>query len=1046
MSSFLKSRNTASVVAAKEAGTEMALSTGAIAGIAVAGAVILFAALAPLLIKLAKKQDRRRVSAFSEVAVESGDMAMNETGPRRLRKKSIIGDAIASMMDRDDEVGMEESKSRRSSLNVISPARTRPGSFSGGDGSGRGSVDTQQGQKPRSPDKERGYDMYQHRRKTSWIDEDALHGPTVTSPRKSKQKHNRIMSWFDGGLGRSLSRLSTRSGIGEMSPTLPYTETGTGQQKNVAVNSTDEQRMSRTPQNGNINGYAATPRQSQHQSQVYTSPQKMYGPSSNASPGSVSNSPSKSPPDIIHNPRYRNRVSFQAAHQLAGGARLPAPISIPQGQTQRQPILKHSATDTELTEILRMTAERLQDGNRSARRQTLMVSPYTPGRVLNGGIQGLHYGGYTDPYYETPERGDVSPVKSHKSAPATLSYAELEGSIPKPQLSQRQMRTPGHSRQQSHISRMSQISILSEPDSLVASKRESYQDVRTALSSPSRVNRSTEPTPSPQGSHPTRPFSNGSTLSSALSTLYSMEEASGRSPPVDPRLEGGVERHTPRKVLSTHEVLSPHRNPQASPERSPKSRFNEEEVPPPLRIRRGTLGMVAPCIIPGPHAGSQEKSVKDGLPKRTPSFTLPSSDENEDDPFTMSTPPPQNPARLSKVFSPLPAELPRQQSDAKRSAHKKTISQESNSFKTPTPSPSRRRVMPSPRSIINSPTFTNRERPSSPVISEAGLSSVYDSYTYSYHEGQAGSAAAPAASNKSPEVSPEKLVRAISNARKSSRIGFRIPSYGQQPQSPSEKGGAAAAATEAPSEPRHFNHESVTWIPASSSSSPLSPPLAPRRSMPSEGSIYSQDGDQVPPLRASNSTVKRSRTVRMSAAISELRRMNSQLSTMSDISVASSTVVGMRGGGFSPGKQSGGMRNYLLLGGGAVGGHLKRNSMNSTSNSNRNSNRLSQSSAGSGTVVAGAHSNGSGNGNGNSDAKHYHQHHSPLQRSGAGRSRRGTVVLQGLDAKRGSNIGTNAVKHASHLITHASKLSREEATAKRSSVESLYDAKGFLKG
>ncbi|OTB11725.1 hypothetical protein K445DRAFT_211746 [Daldinia sp. EC12] len=998
MSFFIESRNTASVIAAKETGAEMALSTGAIAGIAVAGAVILFAALAPLLIRLAKKQDQRRVSAFSEVVVESGDMITNETAPRRLRKKSIIGEQVAVMMDKDDEVGMEESKSRRSSLNVISPARTRPGSFSGGDGSRRGSVDTQQGQKPRSPDKERGYDMYQNRRKTSWIDEDALHGPTITSPRKSKQKHNRIVSWFDGGLARSLSRLSTRSGIGEMSPTLPYTETGAGEQKSSPVKSTNEQRISRTPQNGNLNGYTVTPRQSQRQSQLYTSPQKMYGPSSNPSPGSMSNSPSKSPPDIIHNPRYRNRVSFQAAQQLAGGARLPAPVSAPQGQTQRQPILKHSATDTELTEILRMTAERLQDGHRSSRRQTLMVPPYTPGRVLNGGIHGINYGGYIESHYETPERGDISPVKSHKSAPATLSYVELEGSTPKLQLSQRQMRTPGHSRQQSHISRMSQVSMISEPDSLVASKRESCQDVRTALSSPSRVNRSTEPTPSPQGSQAARPFSTGSTLSSALSTLYSMEETSIRSPQADSKLEGSVERHTPGNRLSRYEVLSPNRSAQTSPQRSPKSRLNDEEVPPPLRIRRGTLGMVAPGTIPAAQVATQENPVTDGLPKRAPSFTLPSSDENEDDPFTVSTPPPQNPARLSKVFSPLPTELPRTQSGGKRSAHKKTISQESNSLKTPTPSPSRRRVLPSPRSIINSPTFANRERPTSPVISEAGLSSVYDSYTYSYHEGQTGGSAI----DKS-EVSPEKLIRAISNARGSSRIGFRIPNYGPQ------------LVDGAVSEPRQFNHESVTWVPASSS------PPPPRRSMPSDGSIYSQDEDQVPPLRTN--TMRRSKTVRMSTAITELRRMNSQLSTMSDISVASSTVVGMRGGGFSPGKQSGGVRNYLSL-----GGDLKSNS----------NNRLSQSSAGSGTIVgSSANSN-----NSPSDAKH----HSPLQRSGAGRSRRGTMVLQGLDEKRGSNIGTNAVKHASHLITHATKLSREDAAAKRSSVESLYDAKGFLKG
>ncbi|KAI0851542.1 hypothetical protein F5Y00DRAFT_12224 [Daldinia vernicosa] len=980
MSSYIRSRNTASVIAAHEAGTEMALSTGAIAGIAVGGAVILFAALAPLLIKLARKRDQRRVSAFPESAVESGDTTTNETGPRRLRKKSFIGEQVAVMMDKDDEVGMEESRSRRSSLNVISPARTRPGSFSGGDGSRRGSVDTQQGQKPRSPDKERGYDMYQHRRKTSWIDEDALHGPTITSPRKSKQKHKRRVSWFDGGLGRSLSRLSTRSGIGEVSPTLPYTETGIEEQLNAPADDPNEQRMNGPPQDTNVTGYTATPRQSQHQPQVYTSPQKSYGPSNNPSPGSASNSPSKSPPDIIHNPRYRNRVSFQAAQQLAGGARLPAPISIPQGQTQRQPILKHSATDTELSEILRMTAERLQDGNRSARRQTLMAPPCTPGRVLNGGIQGNHYGGYMDFSYETPNRGDISPVKSHKSAPATLSYAELEGSTPKPpQLSQRPMRTPGHSRQQSHVSRISQVSMLSEPDSLVASKRESYQDVRTALSSPSRVNRSAEPSPSPQGSQPARPFSNGSTLSSALSTLYSMEETSVRSPPVDSIPEGSVERRIPGKVLSSHEVLSPSRNREANPERSPKSRVKEEEVPPPLRIRRGTLGM---DTSPAPRLSSRQSIETNSIPRRKLSFTLPSSDENDDDPFTMSTPPPQNPARLSKVFSPLPAELPRKQSDAKYPAHKRTISQESASISTPTPSPSRRRVLPSPRSILNSPTFANHQRAPSPVVSEAGLSSVYDSYNYSY--------------NDTPDGSPEKLVHTISNSGRSSRIGFRIPNYGQA------------------EEPRQFNHESVTWVPAS--------PPPPRRSMPSEGSIYSQDEDQVPPLRAQ--TIKRSKTVRMSTAITELRRMNSQLSTMSDISVASSTVVGMRGGGFSPGRQSGGVRNYL-----ALGGDLKSNS-----------NRLSQSSVGSGTVIRNASS--SSNTNINTNARNG----SPLRRSGAGRSRRGTVVVQGLDAKRGSNIGTDAVKHASQIMTHATKLSREEATAKRASVESLYDAKGFLKG
>ncbi|KAI1135199.1 hypothetical protein F5Y05DRAFT_184632 [Hypoxylon sp. FL0543] len=946
------------------------LSTGAIAGIAVGGAAILFAAVATLLIKLAKRQDRRRASAseFPEIAAESG------AGPKRLRKKSIVDEHGAAALAKEmDETGMEESKSRRSSLQV-SPARTRQGSFSMGNGSGSGSirnsVDTQMGvqvKKTRSPDKQRGYGMYQNRRRTSWIDEDALHGPTITSPRKTKQRHRRRVSWFDGGLGRSLSRLSTRSGIGEVSPTLPYTEGGVRQELDTPAESPGARDGSKGV---HFNGYNTTPRSSQQQRQANRSPQRTYGPVVINNRNAAFANPAQSPPDIIHNPRYRSRVSFQAAQQLAGGARLPAPINIPQGQgqiqTQRQPILKHSATDTELTEILRMTAERLQDGNRSERRQTLMI-PYAPRRLVHGGVQVR-----TDLHYEPSDRGEISPAKSNKSAPAMMSYAELEGSTPKVQSPQKQMQTPRHSRQQSHVSRMSQGSILSEPDSLVAPKRESLSGVQTALSSPSRHARSTEPTPSPQSAgQPGRPFSYGSSMSSALSTLYSMEEASIRSPPADDLAYDGnkadKQRRTPEKVLSAFGMLSGTRQPEADGQISPTHRFDDDDVPPPLRISR-----------PPSH---QKKGSRDAL-KRQSSFAIHAMNGN-DDPFT-AVATPKNPARLSKVFSPLPAD------PASGKAERK---QENNYDKTPTPSPTRRTAMPSPRSILNSPSY---KRAPSPAVSEAGLSSVYESYNYTYTETQRDSSGdstgtiIPPPKNGS-ETSPAKLAGSISPSGRESRITFRIPSY-------DAKDGETI-------DTRKIHRESVIQL--QPQPQPLRPgsPLRPRRSMPSAESmsIYSQDEDSVPPLRAS--TLRGSKSVRMSNTISELRRMNSQISTMSDQSVASTTLPVMRGGGSSPGKQSGGGRNYL-----ALGGNL-RNSVRYAP--------LSPNSMGGGHMRSGS----------------------------VGRARRQTVVLQGLDVKTG-NVGTGTIKHGGRgqLVTQAGKLKRQETAIKRSSVESLYDEAGFLKG
>ncbi|KAI1771897.1 hypothetical protein F4818DRAFT_454406 [Hypoxylon cercidicola] len=1036
-----------------------ALSTGAIAGIAVGGAALLFAALAPLLIKLAKRQDHRRAQAAASsegmmASLESGDVididGHEAERPRRLRKKSVVSDRAAVIIDKEDDVGREESHSRHSSLQHASPARTRAGSSFTGNESGRSSAETQGGQQQqqqRSPEKQRGYGLYEHRRTASWIDEDAIHGPTVTSPQKQKQKQKqkRQFSWLGGGggsLGRSPSDTTERMG----SPTLPYTETDGKQKHDTDIESPGERDgRDSGSQSAHSSRYALAPRLSQPQPQlVYSSPQKPYMPISLPNPGSGSNNIAKSPPDIIQNPWFRNRVSFQAAHQLAGGARLPAPISIPQMPTQRKPILKHSTTDTDLTEILRMTAERLQDGHRSARRQTLMVT-YGSGRLANEGSQSYHGGGHMHISYE-PSSGEVSPVKSHKSAPATLAYAELEGCPPKSVSPQRQMQTPRHSRQ---ISQLSAISMISEPDSLVASKRESVQEVRTALSSPSRVAKSTEPSPSPQeaSEQQARPHSYGSSMSSALSTLYSMEEASVRSPPTD-NLNFNDPVHTPRratdkKLSAALDIFHGHQNPDSDGEISPRSRFRfeqedeEDDKPAPLTIRRGTLGGRLAGTSSQPASPSKAEPVPPTNRLSFPAYAM----YGNDDPFT-AVPSPQNPARLSKVFSPLPVELPRDGDDdddisdikqqlSRRPAGARPMSQASGRppIETPTPSPSRRRAalaMPSPRTILNSPTPRyNTNRPGSPVVSEAGLSSVYDSYTYSHSEADRAASPEDLEEEEKEDDTPDTTPTLGSSSAATPPTAFTT-SPARKHARINSSGSRDNAAPAAPARRGSRRSPRVAF---------RTPNYAqPQQRLASDGSVYSQDQtgsassndydhdhdyDQVPPLQQAPA-LKSSRSVRMSmsAAVAELRRMNSQISVASGASLASSTTLpALRGGGFSPGKQGGsGGRNYLSLG---LGLGL-----------------------------------GLGNPPDKLPALPVVPPGSPPRGGTARRtrSRRGTVVfdakMRRLDesARRAGSPGKTRFggsKHAGQLLTHAARLRRQDP--RRASVESLYDRQGFLK-
>ncbi|KAI1495624.1 hypothetical protein F5X99DRAFT_425885 [Biscogniauxia marginata] len=830
------------------------LSLGAIIGIAIGGSVILFAALTPMLMMLARWQDRWRAEAAATIGascpISSSTFADGSTGhdnpeessmdkgaPRRLRKKSVTSELYDPTM-----VAVMAGARGRQSLPVLSPVVSRPGSLMnlgeafaavGARGDSRDGVAGDMVKKQRSPEKQRGYMIYQHRRRASWIDEDALHGPSISSPGKKNKNATakRNPSWvanFGRGLGRSLSRrFSVRRGAAGSShlvgrsPTLPYTETrqhsGSASPSRSAADADEKLVVAREDVRSVRDieeGIATAPAQHQHQhqnhhyqNQVETvgTPRKAYTPrSADPSPKRPSNAA------MLHNngnsnndiPGQRSTIVFDAAQRLAGGARVPMPMSMsmpaspvgPVGPRPQHRRMTQSNTDAELQAILRRTAERLQDGNRSARRQTMMQPattsslPSSPMRVPDGNASsrdrasapGTPAGGASGRYDRAAAFSSKtsSPAKSHKSAPAVLAdnanvrAAELDGgSLQVPGASsvtaQSQDQSKTARRHTRQMSQLSQTSMVSEADSLVASRRGSQADmIQTPLSSPSRSGLATT-TPPANSSQPhpqirqlvavsemQRPFSMASTESSALSTVYSEEEASlhHRSPPMSngnlkasgakrsPIPSTLMERQAMEQALSACDAFVK-RSSQMSLDGvgGPKPPLdNSSASPRPLRVRKGTLSQTAAASQDpqsSPKASTtrtaaattsheqQRKSPKTGSHATTPktagrplSFTIHALDDAANDPFTVATPspPPAMTTRLSKLFSPLPAKdgpgvsnpsSPRSQhspSSKSRPSEAQTTPRPNGKDHTPTRSPaSRPRVVMPPPHVLH---------------------------------------------------------------------------------------------------------------------------------------------------------------------------------------------------------------------------------------------------------------------------------------------------------------------------------------------------------
>ncbi|KAI0145116.1 hypothetical protein GGR57DRAFT_321796 [Xylariaceae sp. FL1272] len=1072
------------------------LSPGATAGIVVAGAILAFLVLGPILIQLAKHADRQRGAASPISSLPFTEHVeydtVETTRPRKLRKKTLVRESILERAITESATGREEARERHRSLpSFLTPVFSRPGSFSlpplhgSGSGSATGggngsenhtqtraraytctnpNTDLERPSAHSSPEKQRGYLLAQNRRKTSWIDEDTIHGPRVSPPKHRKGKlGNRRASLFAGrGITSRLSRHLPIHGRGDIrelaqSPTLPCTETGQGR---------GSQSQPRSPSRAARKTYDLAseiemgPRLPLHTQGVHI---RIVSPLAQAQRVPM-------PLSAASSARQRSEAAV-AAQQLAGRARVPSEQDFLRSSLHKS----KSSTEMELQAILRRTAEKLGDGNRSARRQTLLLTTTSslpsPTRMVG---QSDGECGCGKEHEATSGTHPVSPGRSRKSAPEVIFRSELQGCTPRADTVSRPEHKQTHTRQISHVSQASQVSMLSEADSMIVSLPQSRDGsqpdmVYTALSSPSRVGQKTA---SPQHSVTMRSYSPASSRSSGLSTVYSEEEETGVE----------MEQKAMDEVLRACDALGEQR----ATSRSPVRQDRVHQLPQ-GQIVRSTMTVVA-----SPQRGASAVNGKKvdaatsvrKSPKAVSGFTVQGTAE---DPFTTcATPTRSTPHRLSQVFSPLPAELPG--SNVNPSVHIMPAG-------SPTPSPTDRRAIPPPhlRAAMSSPTLGQRHQESmglhaqlsptrhaSPAASEGGLSSVYESYRYSRNSDVSPRLSLRLSTSTSlwtvptSEDSPTKsswdgeLALAFANTKRGSggkppvfefRAGNVVSGSAGENEAYRHIYGKGTAPSQKSFSSIRETDPRPEWKRETSSS---------EASEISAGSRYSQDEDvrdAVAPLtvRPTTTLAAVKHSMRITSTVAELRRMNSQVSSVSGHSAAttapSPTLPELRGGGFSPGKksESGGMKNYLSLGNDPhISGSKGVEDSSSTEAQRMSYGSDNQKKASTGIVATREDSTRGGS----RDVGNTKESTMSLRRGGAGggRSRRSTVVMrfeEDLDRARQvlRESRGNSVQPVPELLrqeatveqyaTRVSKLLKEEGRVSLESV-GLYNEKGFL--
>ncbi|KAK8066732.1 hypothetical protein PG997_013479 [Apiospora hydei] len=853
------------------------LSTGGIVGVAIAGALFVFISLSLALVCFARRQERRRQleeQAESRTTGSPSQDGLEEDKlpfPRRLRKRSIIETEF------DPETVQQW---HRISLPVIPPVFSRRPSlnlipF-------RDDVHSSPGPSQRS-EKERGRELSELRRQSSWIDEDALHGPRISKPRSKPS----LLS-----LRRKLSFRQPLSNPGLLgSPTLPHAEHKANPAPVERSIGEALPARDRCPSSGTV----------------------LYGPQTASAP-QTSSTGTQQPPAVKQQIRNTNTIAYEAAEQLAGQSRLP--------DFQRPPRICTSTTD--LSAILQLTAARLEDGNNSPRRQTMFA------RSTTRSTQQLVR--FVDACINADDEAP-SPTRSQKSAPEVMIVAELEAAdtVPPKRPTPSLVHRSSHERQVSHMSHVSQFSIVSEADSMLASRRGSQPDVETALSSPSRHARAKESAQVEQSHQELRPTTSGSD-SSALSTLYSVDEEA----------EGTQTRCTViERTIDTQTTL--HQSYDRC-DKSPKLPFENGDSARMGRLRRGTLGQFhGPRPMPRPDAPAMPASpqARAEKPVETPlHFSIYAVD---DDPFIAESSQPQNSLRLSQIFKDLPSNANRPEIGSKTRESTRALSSKpvvlvtkATGTPTPTPSPKSLKITVPPPNVLRpgSPTQDAVDRRTSPALSSrSGASSIHEIHSHRGHRMSlattVGYSTSTLFTTPSPEGSPTGPPQ-----RPESRAGFH---YDPGTTSEEEDG--------EDEEQRDMVHDNMPQHLFGTQSRSAS-----------EGSVYSQDQgeevDRLPPLRLTakksnnnntNNNIGNRDSTQLASVVAELRRMNSQVSLTSGYSAASTassttlpaavanntvipeeetsssspTLQVLRGGGFSPGKRGGtsrASRNYLSVG------------------------------------------------------------------------------------------------------------------------------------
>ncbi|KAK8135766.1 hypothetical protein PG984_003706 [Apiospora sp. TS-2023a] len=817
-------RSLASIGARDEDAGSSTLSTGAIVGVAIAGAFVVFAALSLLLILVARRQSRRRLLAEQAESGTTGPPSQNDSEektsfPRRLRKKSIL-DAEGSPEPIPDW--------HRISLPIIPPVFSRRPSMNLAPFR---DVHSSGGKSQRS-EKERGQELREIRRKSSWIDEDALHGPRISKPRS---KHSLL------SLRRKLSfRQPSSSSAMLGSPTLPHAEhkpnPGPGPTEGNGTAQTDA--LTRSSSSGTV----------------------LYGPRPAPEALTVTqpNPPaSQEPLAATQTARDTNKIVFEAAHQLAGQSRLPNP----------QRPTRNCTSATGLSDILHLTAARLQDGNMSSRRQTMFAEITARKSQQLVRFQGVHIAG----------SDAASPARSQKSAPEVVELEATETSTQKvPALGP--LQKPNHDR---HVSHVSQFSIVSEADSLVVSNRNSQPDVQTALSSPSRHERAKELAQAEQAQE-LRPTTSGSD-SSALSTLYSVDEEAEASQTKGASSDG----QTPSRNIGP----VPWTQTYASPRISPRISGSASQPP-----------------------GRTDKPLETSL--HSSIYTV------EDDPFIAKPSPSQDSPRLSDVFKVLPGNVKRPETGSKsrdsiRIIDYKPAVRVTKATGTPTPSTKTLRITLPPPYVLRpgSPTQDAIDRRPSPTLSSHSVGSSANGSSSNGDRdsvaGGMGHSTTTLLTIPSPESSPTK-----SDDRPGSRTGFHCD---------------LLTATDDEMDDEERDLPSFKNNKNMSRSRLFDQQRLPSDGSVYSQDIEGEEEDRLPPLRnAGNRDSAQIASVvaelrRMNSQISQVSgystastaSSNTLAATAIPEEIGSPTLPALRGGGFSPGKKggpSGASRNYLAVG------------------------------------------------------------------------------------------------------------------------------------